>query len=74
MIQIYRECFEGEQPVPEFAFAESMYSEGKQSREQSSEQICCHCPVCLALDSKLIAAQLRSAIYFLRTGVYNDPG
>lgn len=30
VIHIYRECFEGEQPIPEFAFAESMYSEGKQ--------------------------------------------
>lgn len=29
VVQIYRACFEGDQPDSEFAFAESMYSEGK---------------------------------------------
>lgn len=61
-VQLYREYLECEQPFTEFAFSESVYLEGKQLWEQSSEQMGCHCPVLFVLDSKLIAVQLRPAI------------
>lgn len=74
MVQLYRECFGGEQPISEFLFTEFMYSEENHGRDQNTELMSCHCLVLLALDFKLITAESRSAISFLRAGAYDDPG
>lgn len=69
---IWSKCIESAS-IPEFLITELMYSKENPCREQSTELMSCHYNVLLALDFKLITAELRLVI-FLRKRVYNNPG
>lgn len=56
--------------VPEFLFTELMYSKKNLCRQQSTELMSCHCPVLLALDFKLITAELWLVIFLRKKSLW----